>query len=919
MKKELYMTSRTTLRLVATVLICTWLPTTTLGAVIPPPVLVPLNQLPVPEPPNLFQFVKDKQAAIKLGKAFFWDMQTGSDGVQACGSCHFHAGVDNRLKNTLNPGTRGGDVTFQPKGPNAVVKGPNDTLDKTPLTGDFPFHVRTPPDFQASTTVRDSNDIVGSQGVKFTNFAGINTDPATDRSVDIGTPVSDAVFNVQVGGVGVNMRRVTARNTPTNINAVFNFNNFWDGRAHFEFNGVNPFGPLDPSAGVWYASAGTLVKQPVSIQFASLASQATGPPLDDTEMSFHGRTFPEVGRKLLSLTPLGKQLVHPNDSVLGPLSRATLSGGKIIGNNGLSFANPLTGATGYKGMIQAAFMDNLWNSNLAASLPTVGSPLGEPFSQMEANFSLFWGLAIQLYEATLVSDQTPYDRFLGGDKAALTPQQQDGFTLFFGAAGCSACHASTELTNASVRASAFLTNSANAVIEQMAVASGADIIYDNGFNNTSVRPTTEDIGRGGNAPTTNPLTGLFYPLSFSLLAELQAAGNLGFNPALGPLGTPLTPILPAQLPANFPVANNGNFKVPGLRNVELTAPYFHNGGHMTLDDVVDFYTRGGNFPVANRDSLDAAIIELGVLQNAPLKQASLVAFLNSMTDERVRNESAPFDHPEIFVPNGDLPVGTTEFFQVKATDANGVAASSIAITLNPVTSPTNQPSQTISGTNDPGATVAISINGGAAFPAVVNSINTWSATLTGLVVGTNNIAVTATDALGNATTVTGSIILDITMPALTINAVTTPTAVNSQTLSGTVEAGIKPVISVSSGATAGPVSISNGAWSATITGLAGGANSITVIATDPAGNTAAKTASVTYSIADGNFKGTGVVDISDALRAMRIAAGLLPATPLDLLHGDVAPFVNGVPAPDGTINIADALMILRKVAGLVSF
>ncbi|WP_041245539.1 hypothetical protein [Geotalea uraniireducens] len=57
------------------------------------------------------------------------------------------------------------------------------------------------------------------------------------------------------------------------------------------------------------------------------------------------------------------------------------------------------------------------------------------FSQMEENFSLFWGLAIQLYEATLVADQTPFDRFLGGDGTALTLEQQDGFNLFFGAGG----------------------------------------------------------------------------------------------------------------------------------------------------------------------------------------------------------------------------------------------------------------------------------------------------------------------------------------------------------------------------------------------------------------------------------------------------------------------------------------------------
>src|SRR2546422_8026734 len=39
----------------------------------------------------------------------------------------------------------------------------------------------------------------------------------------------------------------------------------------------------------------------------------------------------------------------------------------------------------------------------------------------------------------------------------------------------------------------------------------------------------------------------------------------------------------------------GAFKAPGLRNVELTGPYMHNGGMATLEQVVDFYSRGGDF------------------------------------------------------------------------------------------------------------------------------------------------------------------------------------------------------------------------------------------------------------------------------------------------------------------------------------
>ena len=58
---------------------------------------------------------------------------------------------------------------------------------------------------------------------------------------------------------------------------------------------------------------------------------------------------------------------------------------------------------------------------------------GTAYSQMEANFSLFWGLSIMLYEATLISDQTPFD--LG----TMTAQQQAGFSVFNGKGACNKC------------------------------------------------------------------------------------------------------------------------------------------------------------------------------------------------------------------------------------------------------------------------------------------------------------------------------------------------------------------------------------------------------------------------------------------------------------------------------------------------
>jgi hypothetical protein len=58
----------------------------------------------------------------------------------------------------------------------------------------------------------------------------------------------------------------------------------------------------------------------------------------------------------------------------------------------------------------------------------------------ELNFPLFWGLSIMLYESTLVSNQTPFDRFADGDPNALGESALRGFAVFSGKGLCFACH-----------------------------------------------------------------------------------------------------------------------------------------------------------------------------------------------------------------------------------------------------------------------------------------------------------------------------------------------------------------------------------------------------------------------------------------------------------------------------------------------
>jgi cytochrome c peroxidase len=403
---------------------------------------------------------------------------------------------------------------------------------------------------------------------------------------------------------------VEPRNTPTTVNAVFNHRNFWDGRANNIFNGVSPLGPRDTAAKVWKAAPdGAVTQVAVRIDNASLASQAVGPPLSEFEMSCAGRTFPDVGRKMLQLQPLAKQRISPSDSVLAPFRAAN--------GKGLS--------TSYERLIKKAFKGKWWKAP--------GTVDGN-FTQMEANFSLFWGLAIQLYEATLVADDTAFDRFAAGHNDALTEEEKLGLEMFLTKGRCINCHAGPEFTGASVRLRACPPFGDQEAIERMLMGDGNAAVYDGGFYNIGVRPTFEDLAVGAD------LAG--FPLSF---ARQEVVGpkvdELCFNQAGFEIPGPIVP--------GERVAVDGAFKVPTIRNVELTAPYFHSGGHSTLEQVVEFYDRGGDFHDLNIDNLDPDIEPIGF---APDEETGLVAFMKALTDRRVNLERAPFDHPNLPIPNG---------------------------------------------------------------------------------------------------------------------------------------------------------------------------------------------------------------------------------------------------------------------------
>lgn len=90
-------------------------------------------------------------------------------------------------------------------------------------------------------------------------------------------------------------------------------------------------------------------------------------------------------------------------------------------------------------------------------------------------------------------------------------------------------------------------------------------------------------------------------------------------------------------------ADRGRMRTPPLRNVELTAPYFADGRFSTLEEVVDFYNRGGDFTAPNKDP---RIIPLGLSAG---QRAAIVTFLRRpLTDARAQNETGAFEHPMLF-------------------------------------------------------------------------------------------------------------------------------------------------------------------------------------------------------------------------------------------------------------------------------
>lgn len=180
--------------------------------------------------------------------------------------------------------------------------------------------------------------------------------------------------------------------------------------------------------------------------------------------------------------------------------------------------------------------------------------------------------AIAAYERTLVFDESRFDRYMDGDRAALSEAETRGLALFAGKAACAACHNGPNLT-------------------------------DDHFHNIGV-PDHTIRGRA--------------PVMATIGFDAKRMGLADWASVTEDLGRQLVTKSPED---------GGKFRTMSLRNVAQIAPYMHNGAFATLAQVIAFYDAGGG----GHPNKSALLRPLGL---TPGEKADLEAFLRALTGRR---------------------------------------------------------------------------------------------------------------------------------------------------------------------------------------------------------------------------------------------------------------------------------------------
>jgi len=198
--------------------------------------------------------------------------------------------------------------------------------------------------------------------------------------------------------------------------------------------------------------------------------------------------------------------------------------------------------------------------------------------------------AIASYERTQFSFDSPFDHFIAGDKKAISESAQRGWELFNTKARCNKCHALTEEKR------------------------DATYFSDNDFHNIGIAIIRHNV----------------VAMACKAEQEINSGDIIDVDRAaiqsdMSVLGRFLVTKKESDIAA---------FKTPDLRNVLLTAPYFHDGSQDTLWDVLDHYNKGDGIhdPYLDEDMQPLALSESEI--------DDVVAFLATLTGSQYNDQGA---------------------------------------------------------------------------------------------------------------------------------------------------------------------------------------------------------------------------------------------------------------------------------------
>ena len=201
------------------------------------------------------------------------------------------------------------------------------------------------------------------------------------------------------------------------------------------------------------------------------------------------------------------------------------------------------------------------------------------------------GTALASYQRTLLAGNSRFDQWYYGKNAgALSDDEKHGFEVFAGKGNCATCHTIGEK-------SALFTD-------------GNFYVTGIGYHSA--------IGAGSRVSKVQLAPGEFVEIKHEDMKTYSA-------PRLNDIG---------RFAVTLDPKDRWSYKTPGLRNVELTFPYMHDGSLSTLEDVVEFYDRGGY----EHDG-DRVLQPLGLTAK---EKADLVAFLKSLTTPEDKAKHSPY-------------------------------------------------------------------------------------------------------------------------------------------------------------------------------------------------------------------------------------------------------------------------------------